>query len=77
MSFSEVAQKKRRFAELAERAYTTGRCLFTPFMAMDEVDLLLQCKSDVEYAGLTLFGRVRTGNGPFRRQRGAFSHLLY
>mgnify|MGYP003296863017 CR=1 FL=1 len=56
MSFAEEAQKKRRFAELAERAYTTGRCLFTPFMAMDEVDLLLQCKSDVEYAGLTLFG---------------------
>ncbi len=56
MSTAEELQKKRRFAELAERAYTTGRCLYTPFLSMDEVDLLLQCKSEVEYAGLTLFG---------------------
>lgn len=56
MSTPEELQKKRRFAELAERAYTTGRCLYTPFLSMDEVDLLLQCKSEVEYAGLTLFG---------------------
>ncbi len=56
MGITEDAQKKRRYAELAERAYTTGRSLFTDFLAMDEVSLLLQCKEEVDYAGLTLFG---------------------
>jgi len=56
MSYTEEQQKIRRFEELAERAYVTGRCLFTDFLSIDEVDLLLQCKNEIDYAGLTLFG---------------------
>lgn len=60
MGITEDAQKKRRYAELAERAYVTGRSLFTDFLAMDEVSLLLQCKDEVDYGGLTLFGGVES-----------------
>ena len=56
MSYAEDQQKIRRFEEMAERAYVTGRCLFTDFLSLDEVDLLLQCQSELEYAGLALFG---------------------
>lgn len=56
MSTPEELQKQRRFAELAERSYSTGRFLFTDFLSLGEIDLLLQCKSDIDYAGLTLFG---------------------
>lgn len=56
MGITEDQQKIRRYAELAERAYVSGRSLFTDFLSMDEVSLLLQCKSEVDYGGLTLFG---------------------
>lgn len=52
----EELQKQRRFAELAERAYVSERCLFTDFLSLGELDLLLQCKRDLDYAGVTLFG---------------------
>lgn len=52
----EGQRLQRRFAELAERAYTSGRTVFTDFLGLSELDLLLQVKPEVEYAGLTLFG---------------------
>lgn len=56
MNTPEELQKKRRFAELAERSYSTGRYLFTDFLGLNELDLLLQCKQELDYAGITLFG---------------------
>lgn len=56
MNTPDELQKMRRYGELAERAYSTGRCLFTDFLSMDEIDLLLQCKTEIDYAGVTLFG---------------------
>lgn len=52
----EDKQKQRRFAELAERSYMNGRHTFTDFLGMSELDLLLRMKSELDYAGITLFG---------------------
>ena len=56
MLTQEEMQKQRRFAELAERSYSTGRALFTDFLSMGELDLLMQCKRELDYAGVALFG---------------------
>ena len=56
MLTQEELQKQRRFAELAERSYSTSRVLFSDFLSLGELDLLLQCKRDLDYAGVTLFG---------------------
>ncbi len=56
MNTPEEAQKQRRFAELAERAYASGRPLFTDFLGLSELDLLLQIKKQLEGIPLTLFG---------------------
>lgn len=56
MLTSEEIQKQRRFAELAERAYSGGRYTFTDFLGLSERDLLLQKERELSYAGLTLFG---------------------
>ena len=59
MLTQEELQKQRRFAELAERSYSTGRVLFTDFLSLGELDLLLQCKRDLDYSGVTLFGGAK------------------
>lgn len=46
----------RRFGELAERTYASGRYAFTDFLGLAERSLLLQNRSAFSYAGLTLFG---------------------
>ncbi len=59
MLTQEELQKQRRFAELAERSYSAGRVLFTDFLSLGDLDLLLQCKRELDYAGVALFGGAK------------------
>lgn len=46
----------KRFAELAERAYASGRFAYSDFLGLNEIDILMRMKNELEYAGLTLWG---------------------
>lgn len=56
MADTEEALLRRRFEELAARAYATGRCTYTDFLGLSETDVLRRAEHDVAYAGLTVFG---------------------
>lgn len=56
MNTPEELQKQRRFAELAERAYEGNHPLFTDFLGLSELDLLLQMQKELNGIPLTLFG---------------------
>lgn len=45
-----------RLSELAERAYASGRCTFTGFLGLAELDTLNRMKRELAYAGVTLYG---------------------
>jgi len=46
----------KRFSELAERSYSNGRYIYTPFLSLAETSVLLKQKNELSYAGLTLWG---------------------
>ncbi len=47
---------QKRFTELAERAYASGRYIYSDFLGLNETDILMRMKKELQYAGLTLFG---------------------
>lgn len=47
---------KKRFLELAERAYNTNTYVTTGFLGMSEQAILLQCLPELSYAGCQLCG---------------------
>ena len=52
----DVKILRNRFSELAQRAYSTGRCAFTDFLGLAELDILKSMKRELDYAGITLWG---------------------
>ncbi len=59
---------KKRFLELAERAYTSNAYAYTGFLGMREQAVLLQMLPELSYAGCRLFG----GNPSAERRLAVF-----
>lgn len=53
---SEEAQLKKRFLELADRAYTNGQYQFTGFLNLAETSLFLQTAREFPHVHYSLFG---------------------
>lgn len=47
---------QKRFTELVERAYVSGRYTYSDFLGLNETDILMRMKNELQYSGLTLFG---------------------
>lgn len=47
---------KKRFLELADKAYQSSQYLFTGFLGLNEIDLFYQIEKQISYVGYTMFG---------------------
>jgi RNA-binding protein YlmH len=50
---------RNRFAELAQRAYMTGKYSYSNFLGLHEADVLLGIQTELSYAGIFLFGGAK------------------
>jgi len=53
---SEEALFRKRFCELADKAYNNGRYLFTSFLSAAELDIYYRMERELSYVPITMFG---------------------
>lgn len=53
---SEDILWRKRFGELADKAYNNGQYLFTGFLSVSELDIYYQMERELAYASATVFG---------------------
>lgn len=61
MTRDEEAVLKKRLEELAQRAYVSGRYVYTDFLGLAERGVLERDRAALEYAGICCFGGTENG----------------